>query len=80
MRWTVQNERGWGNGTKPNSFSASEDANDRLSFISPSETRSLAVAEEYWSRRVKRTGKDSLWGESEVRGGTAGVSSLISER
>ncbi len=52
---------------EPNSSSASEAANDRLSSISPpllplNETRSLAATEGCWSGRVKRTG-ETLFGE-----------------
>ncbi len=50
---------------KPDSFSASEAAKDRLSSNSPStlppnETRSLAAAEGCWSGQVKRAGVISL--------------------
>ncbi len=38
------------------------------SLLPPNETRLLATAEGCWSGRVKRTGENSLWGESEVSG------------
>ncbi len=77
--------KGAGSSYEPDSSSASVAANDRLSSISPSslppnETRSFAVAEGCWSRWAKRTGENSLWGESEAHGSTAGVNPLISER
>ncbi len=67
---------------EPDSSSAPEAANDRLSSnlpssLPPNETRSLAATEGCWSGRVKRTGESSLWVESEVRRGIAGSAEIL---
>ncbi len=64
--------KGAGSWYEPDSSSASEAANDRLSSISlsslpPNETRLLAAAEGCWFRPVKRMGENSLWGEKKIR-------------